>query len=109
MKQSVSRYCLLVLLAFGRIALAAEPDDDHESAFKFRFVGPNVGNRIAAAAGIPGAPRTYYAGAASGGVFKSVDGGNRWKPLFHKQSAAAIGALAVAPPEPSTVWAGTGE
>ncbi len=111
MKKSVSRCCLLALLALGRIAAAAGPDDDHdhESAFKFRFVGPKVGNRIAAVAGIAGDPSIYYAGAASGGVWKSVDGGNRWEPIFDKQPAAAIGALAVAPSEPNTVWAGTGE
>ena len=109
MKKSVLRFCFLALLAFSRIATAAESDDDHESAFKFRFVGPKIGNRIAAVAGIAGDPSTYYAGAASGGVFKSVDGGNRWEPIFDKQPAAAIGALAVAPSEPNTVWAGTGE
>ena len=109
MKNSASSYCLLALLALGRIATATEADDDHESGFKFRFVGPRVGNRIAAVAGIAGDPSTYYAGAASGGVFKSVDGGNRWEPVFDKQSAAAIGSLAVAPSEPNTVWAGTGE
>jgi photosystem II stability/assembly factor-like uncharacterized protein len=98
---------LLVFLACANIASATEPD--HESDFKFRFVGPKVGNRVAAIAGIAGDPSTYYAGAASGGVFKSVDGGNRWEPIFDKQSAAAIGALAVAPSEPGTVWAGTGE
>jgi photosystem II stability/assembly factor-like uncharacterized protein len=88
-------------------ASTAEPD--HESDFKFRFVGPKVGNRIAAVAGVAGDPSVYYAGAASGGVWKSVDGGNRWEPVFDKQPAAAIGALAVAPSEPATVWAGTGE
>src|SRR5712671_6578250 len=97
MKKSVSTFCLLSLLVLGRIAIAAEPDDDHESAFKFRFVGPKVGNRIAAVSGIVGDPSTYYAGAASGGVFKSMDGGNRWEPIFDKQSAGAIGSLAVAP------------
>lgn len=109
MKKSASRYLVLGLLAVGRIAFAAEPDDDHEGDFKFRFVGPRVGNRIAAVAGIAGDPSTYYAGAASGGIFKSVDGGNRWEPVFDKQSAAAIGSLAVAQSEPNTVWAGTGE
>ena len=109
MKKSASTYCLLALLALARIAAAIEPDDEDENAFKFRFVGPRVGNRIAAVAGIAGDPSTYYAGAASGGVFKSVDGGNRWEPVFDKQSAAAIGSLAVAPSEPNTVWAGTGE
>ena len=84
-------------------------DSDKESAFRFRFVGPRVGNRIAAVAGVAGDPSVYYAGAASGGVWKSGDGGNRWEPIFDKQSAAAIGALAVAPSQPATVWAGTGE
>jgi photosystem II stability/assembly factor-like uncharacterized protein len=107
MAKSVAKCCVLALLTCARIALAA--DSDHESDFKFRFVGPKVGNRIAAVAGIAGDPSIYYAGAASGGVFKSEDGGNRWEPVFDKQSAAAIGALAVAPSLPSTVWAGTGE
>ncbi len=90
-------------------AFAQQPDPEPESQFRFRFVGPKVGNRIAAVAGIPGDPSTYYAGAASGGVWKSTDGGNRWTPIFDKQPVAAIGALAVAPSDPSTVWAGTGE
>jgi photosystem II stability/assembly factor-like uncharacterized protein len=42
-------------------------------------------------------------------VWKSTDGGNRWTPIFDKQPVAAVGALAVAPSDPSTVWAGTGE
>jgi hypothetical protein len=48
-------------------------------------------------------PSTYYAGAASGGVWKSIDGGNRWTPVFDKQPAAAIGSLAVSPSDPSVV------
>src|SRR5437867_11134894 len=86
---------------------AAPPKD--EETFRFRFVGPRVGNRIAAAAGVPGDPSTYYAGAASGGVWKSTDGGNSWEPIFDKQSAAAIGAIAVTPSDPSVIWVGTGE
>ena len=111
MRRSRSGYWLMVVAALGSMAatVVSAADSDKESDFKFRFVGPKVGNRIAAAVGIPGDPSTYYAGAASGGVWKSTDGGNRWAPVFDKQSAAAIGALAVAPSEPSTVWAGTGE
>ncbi|MGH9608110.1 MAG: sialidase [Bryobacteraceae bacterium] len=77
--------------------------------FGFRFLGPQIGNRIASVAGIPGDPGTYYAGAASGGIWKSTDGGNRFVPIFDHQDVAAIGALAVAPSQPTTVWAGTGE
>src|SRR5262249_22988300 len=75
----------------------------------FRFMGPAVGNRISAAAGIPGDTSTYYAGAASGGVWKSTDGGQRWSPIFDAQTAMAIGALAVSNSDHKIVWAGTGE
>jgi photosystem II stability/assembly factor-like uncharacterized protein len=84
-----------------------EPADG--PALSFRFVGPVVGNRVASVAGIPGDPKTYYAGAASGGVWKTTDGGIRWDPVSDAMPVQAIGALAVASSDPSTVWAGTGE
>ena len=106
-----------VLLACLGIALTTGPGSAQRQGpearppegLRFRFMGPAVGNRISAAAGIPGDPNTYYVGAASGGVWKSTDGGNRWNPIFDDQPVAAIGSLAVAPSNPSIVWAGTGE
>jgi photosystem II stability/assembly factor-like uncharacterized protein len=100
---------LIAILGGVLSAQAQQSDPSEEGQLRFRFVGPKVGNRIAAVAGVPGDPSTYYAGAASGGVWKSTDGGNRWTPVFDKQPVAAIGALAVAPSDPSMVWAGTGE
>ena len=102
---------LASIVVFGSMVavVAQQPAAEPESPLQFRFVGPRVGNRISAVGAIPGDPSTYYAGAASGGVWKSTDGGNRFVPIFDKQPAAAIGALAVAPSDPSTVWAGTGE
>src|SRR5262249_163359 len=75
----------------------------------FRFMGPAVGNRISAAAGIPGDPTTYYIGGASGGLGKSTNSGQSFSPIFDQQSSQAIGSIAVAPSDPKTVWAGTGE
>ncbi|MGQ0701537.1 MAG: VPS10 domain-containing protein [Gemmatimonadales bacterium] len=75
---------------------------------QYRHVGPE-GNRLPAVAGVPGDPLTYYAGAASGGIWKSSDGGVHWNPIFDGQPVSSIGALAVAPSDPNVVWAGTGE
>jgi hypothetical protein len=48
---------------------------------RYRYIGPE-GNRVTSVAGVPGDPNTYYAGAASGGLWKSVDGGIHWTPVF---------------------------
>ncbi len=76
---------------------------------QFEMMGPAFGGRIAAIAGVAGDTRTWYLGAASGGVWKSTDDGNTFTPIFDKQSAMAIGALAVSESDPNIVWAGTGE
>src|SRR5688572_11092941 len=76
---------------------------------RFEYVGPTSAGRIAAAAAVAGKPGVYFAGAASGGVWKSSDGGATWKPTFDGQTSQAIGALAVAQTNPDIVWAGTGE
>src|SRR5215472_6380580 len=75
---------------------------------KYRYIGP-VGNRTTAVVGIPGNPWIYYVGAASGGIFKSTDGGIHWEPIFDSQEVSSIGSLALAPSDPNILWAGTGE
>ena len=77
-------------------------------ALKWRFIGPQ-GNRVIAVAGVPGNPYVYYVGAASGGIFKTTDGGTTWAPIFDAQDVSSVGSLAVAPSDPNVVWAGTGE
>ena len=74
----------------------------------FRHIGP-VGNRISSVSGVVGDPLTYYVGAATGGVWKSSDGGIIWRPVFDAQESHAAGALAVSTSDPSIVWVGTGE
>jgi len=77
--------------------------------YRFDFLGPATGGRFASLAGVPGDTAIWYAGSASGGVWKTVDGGGAWRPVFDDQPVQAIGALAVAPSDKNTVWAGTGE
>jgi len=86
----------------------AAPTADAWSALHWRNIGPE-GNRFSAAAGIPGDPLTYYVGAASGGVWKTTDGGTNWRPLFDKEIVQSIGAIAVSRSDPNVVWVGTGE
>lgn len=86
----------------------AQPSVDALSHLRYRYIGP-VGNRVDAAASVPGDAKVYYAGAASGGIFKSTDGGTHWEAIFDGQPVSSIGALAVATSDPNIVWAGTGE
>src|SRR5487761_936813 len=112
----------LILSAFAAMNVFAAQDQatpvqnskekpaDVFANLKFRNLGPAVaGGRVAAVAGVPGNPNIYYVGAAGGGVFKTVDGGLSWHPIFTKQPVSSIGAIALAPSNPNLVWVGTGE
>ncbi len=77
--------------------------------FRFQMMGPAEGGRISAITGVPGDARVWYLGAASGGIWKSVDSGATFRPVSDSMPVQAIGALAIAPSKPSIVWAGTGE
>ena len=83
--------------------------DDPFKGLKYRFIGPAAGGRVSRAAGIAGDPSTYYLGAASGGVWKTSDGGLTWKPIFDDQPTSSIGAIAVAPSDPNVIYVGSGE
>src|SRR6266404_461051 len=92
------------------LLLAQQPpiSPDVYGQLKYRYIGPE-GNRATSVAGVPGRPNIWYVGAASGGIFKSSDGGIHWDPIFDSQPVASIGSLAAAASDPNIVWAGTGE
>ncbi|MEM8961249.1 MAG: glycosyl hydrolase [Acidobacteriota bacterium] len=86
---------------------------DAESPFaglSWRSIGPTVqGGRIIDIEGIPGNPYGFYAAAASGGLWRTVDNGGTWEPLFDFQPTTIIGDMAVDPRNPDRLWVGTGE
>jgi photosystem II stability/assembly factor-like uncharacterized protein len=102
----------LAVPAPGLAQPAAAPvkvDSETFGGMEARAIGPAaMGGRISAVDAIAGDRLTIYVGAASGGVWKSVDGGIRFKPVFDKH-AQSIGAIAIDPANPKTVWVGTGE
>jgi len=107
------RRALIIALSFALVVPAATSDaqEFQPGAFnglRYRHVGP-IGNRVSAVVGVPGDPNTYLIGAASGGVFKSTDGGIDWRPVFDDQPVQSIGSLAIAASDTNVVWAGTGE
>ena len=79
------------------------------SGLKWRLIGPFRGGRAVAVAGVPGDSTTFYFGSVNGGIWKTTDAGVVWTPIFDGQPVASIGALAVAPSDPQTIYAGTGE
>ena len=84
------------------------PAADAYASLPWRHIGPE-GNRFSAAAGISGDPYTYYVGAASGGIYKTTDGGVNWDAIFDDQPVQSMGSIDVADADPNVVWAGTGE
>ncbi len=95
------------LLVGGAVA---EIDPDLLAGMKARSIGPaGMSGRIAAIDAVVADPDTVYAGAATGGLWKSTNGALTWKPIFDEEKVAAVGAVAIFQPNPDIVWVGTGE
>jgi photosystem II stability/assembly factor-like uncharacterized protein len=92
------------------VAAPAPTFDSALANLKFREIGPAImGGRVDDFAVVENNTDTVYFGAASGGVWKTTNGGITWEPLFDHEAVSTIGAIAVAPSDPSLVWVGTGE
>ncbi len=107
---------LLCLLSLGLIVfevVAADspaPDAQLLGALKLRAIGPaNMSGRVTDIAVVERRPSTMYVASASGGLWKTVNNGTTWEPVFEKEGTISIGAVAVAPSDPNIVWVGTGE
>ena len=76
---------------------------------RWRMIGPFRGGRTIAVSGVEGQPSVFYFGGVGGGIWKSVNAGETWEPIFDKAPVASIGALAVAASDPNVIYVGTGE
>ncbi len=105
--------CLLIALCFITISSLAQNGAIDTKVFdrlEWRSIGPaNMGGRTADVEGVPGNPNIVYVGTASGGVWKTINGGVTWKPIFERQGTISVGDIALQPGNPDVVWVGTGE
>ncbi len=109
MKKSFSFFCVSLLC----LSLCSAQTDDKGvdlSTFKWRSIGPAfMSGRISDLAVDPINPSTYYIGVASGGIFKTVNSGTTYEPIFDSYGSYSIGSLTIDPSNHHVIWVGTGE
>jgi photosystem II stability/assembly factor-like uncharacterized protein len=101
--------CLIGILSFSWVVSAQPYDPAMYRELRWRLIGPFRGGRTVAISGVPGQPNVFYMAPNNGGVWKTTDFGRTWNPIFDDQSSGSIGALAVAPSDPNTLYVGSGE
>ncbi|HMY36407.1 MAG TPA: hypothetical protein PKW36_09875 [bacterium] len=102
-------YWLVTVLCLTSFA-AAQYDSSLFSGMKARSIGPaGMSGRIASIDAVKSDPNIIYVGAATGGVWKSINGGITWNSIFDDQSTGSIGSVAIFQKNPNIVWVGTGE
>jgi photosystem II stability/assembly factor-like uncharacterized protein len=99
---------LLLLLPLTSVAYT-QVNPHTFDAMRWRCIGPFRGGRTVGAVGIPGQPNVFYIGVNNGGVWKTTDYGRTWNPIFDDQPTGSIGAIALAPSDPKTIYVGSGE
>ena len=107
-----SKLVIGLLAFFALVPLASVVADVNPTVLngmKWRQIGPFRGGRVLAVTGVSGDSATWYFGGAAGGVWKSTDAGNNWKPIFDEQKIASVGAMAVAESDHNVLYVGTGE
>ncbi len=101
----LASFCLLISLTLS----AQQYDPAMYQDLHWRMIGPFRGGRTVAISGVPGQPNLFYMAPNNGGVWKSTDFGRTWNPIFDGQPTGSIGALAIAPSDPNTIYVGSGE
>jgi photosystem II stability/assembly factor-like uncharacterized protein len=102
------RAFLAAVLAFLPLVPAAAQSPSTYGEMLWREIGPTRAGRARALSGVAGRPDIFYVGFDNGGVWRSTDFGSTWEPLFDREGTGSIGAIAVAPSDPSIIYVGTG-
>ncbi|MBS1856443.1 MAG: hypothetical protein JST11_13835 [Acidobacteria bacterium] len=105
----LSRALLAAVCAAAFPCGAQTFDSSLYRAMRWRQIGPFRAGRVTAVAGIAGNAAVYYMGTPGGGLWKTVDGGVVWAPVFDSVNVSSVGAVAVAPAKPDVVYVGTGD
>ncbi|HVE80413.1 MAG TPA: hypothetical protein VNA89_16230 [Gemmatimonadaceae bacterium] len=101
---------LALLPASAAAQLSAPLDSTTLAAFRWRSIGPAImGGRVTDVEGIPGNNRVFYVATAAGGIWKTINRGTTFLPLFDREKVVSMGDLAIAPSNPDVLYAGTGE
>jgi photosystem II stability/assembly factor-like uncharacterized protein len=100
---------LLTISLLSLCALAQTVDPHLYQSMRWRMIGPFRAGRTVGATGVPGRPNVFYIGVNNGGVWKTDDYGRTWQSLFDEQPTGSVGAIAVAPSAPDTIYVGSGE
>ena len=108
MSSAVTRRALIAALLLAAPVVGHAQTPDLWSAMHWRHIGPMRAGRARALSGVPTQPSVFYIGFDNGGVWRSTDYGSNWEPLFDKEGTGSIGAIAVAPSEPNTIYVGSG-
>lgn len=102
-----------LLLALSFVACAAQAQTSIDSLLaplQARSIGPvNMGGRVPAIAVYEKEPRIFFVASASGGVFRTDNGGVTFRPVFENENSVSVGAVAVDPNNPDVLWVGSGE
>lgn len=106
--QRAACFFLTLVFAFTTAAHAAPVNPNLFGGLSWRNIGPLRGGRAITVAGIPGT-ETFYFGAVGGGIWRSDNAGRTWRPIADSLPVPSIGAIAIAPSDPKTIYAGTGE
>src|SRR6478609_2038273 len=110
MKTAKLVWVALLCVAAAMLAQQSSPYETALKNLRFRAIGPaTMGGRVDDLAVVETDPRVMFAGAAAGGIFKTVNGGTTWQAIFEDQPNPSIGDLALAPSNPSILYVGTGE